>query len=92
MSEQPERSAQVAHVLHGVRQADADELSCVVCGIVLCPTCLIQYTFDDYCRPCYRREEDNAYERQNEVWERERERVNDAYNQPSPTWKYWKHT
>lgn len=56
-----DRSAQVAHVLHGVRQATTDELGCDQCGLLLCPFC----NKEGMCEPCrdtYESEQDADYE------------------------------
>jgi len=83
-----DRAAQVVHVLHGDRQADGDERSCVECGRVICAVCRVQYTFEDYCETCVREHEQARYDlERDDDW---RDHVNDAYNQPSTVWKYWK--
>jgi len=88
-----ERAVQVAHVLHGVRLADADDQPCDHCRTVICTVCCVPYLYKNLCLACFdkQREIDEQNDQYDDVDE-DHDRVNDAYNQPSPTWKYWKRT
>lgn len=60
----PDRAAQVAHVLHGVRAADAGEPGCALCNTFLCTACVVD---EIYCTACYERElKDREAERERE--------------------------
>ena len=61
MDSSDDKAARVYHELHGVREAEADEPSCLECGTLvcgicrvyaLCPVCYLAYEQDRYEREC----------------------------------------
>jgi len=90
MTPEPDRSAQVAHVLHGIRQAGEGESACEDCNNVVCEVCRVQHTFEYVCQRCFDYRNERYDTRDEDDIQDYRDRVNDAYNQPSILWKYWK--
>ena len=80
MDSSHDQADQVAHILHGTRQAEEGEQGCDECGSVLCNLCCVTNSaFDCYlCDPCHLRCEQEQHERQYaqdeayEQWRQER--------------------
>jgi hypothetical protein len=84
-SNSEERAAQVAHVLHGMRPADAGETGCAVCNTLLCDVCTHH---DIFCAACAD-EQDREYQQEMDYARREWEQAEHDRKPPSE-WHVWR--